>query len=217
MSARSQAGKFNAILRRKIKQANFRNVMVDTLNRRGQKASGSLAKKILELTDKDVVRFKYTENKDFNCVEEVTVFYKINVDSPYADSVDSVRGAKKTNMSPPRERIVKWISKKLSNGTWNSPYGKNYARFKVNKSGQKKIYLYPLQGSPKSVKYRKRLAFLIQRSIEKDGKLKNRSPYISAGNIQLELAILSAQEEFRGLWVQELAQNVVFKVVNLID
>lgn len=217
MSARAQASSFAAILRRTINQSKFRQVMADSLTRNGQRSSGTLPEKIKELQSSDVVRFKYTENKEFECIENLTVFYRIDIDTPYADAVDTVRGNQTTNMAPPRERIVKWISNKLRNGTWDSPYGKNYAVFKRLKSGRERVYLYPLQGSPKSVKYKKRLAFLIQRSITENGKLKNRSPYISAGNIQLEFAILSAQEQFQARWTEELVENIVFKVVNLID
>jgi len=202
MSARQQAGQLRAILIRNFKKSRIREAMANTLQTRGQVASGNLVRAILDMNESKNLRTRYKIDKEFNVIYDVSIIYTINLESvPYASSVDTVFGMDESGMSPSIQAIEQWIMQKLSNGTWK---GENM--YIIKRGG--KSYSYPLT----DFKYRRKLAFVIARSIKERGYLKNRSPYLTEGKLIYELAIISSINEFQDIWNEAIAEKVYDKL-----
>jgi len=202
MSARQQAGQLRAILIRNFKKSRIREAMANTLQTRGQVASGNLVRAILDMNESKNLRTRYKIDKEFNVIYDVSIIYTINLESvPYASSVDTVFGMDESGMSPSIQAIEQWIMQKLSNGTWK---GENM--YIIKRGG--KSYSYPLT----DFKYRRKLAFVIARSIKDRGYLKNRSPYLTEGKLRYELAILDSVNEFQDIWNEAIAEKVYDKL-----
>lgn len=212
MSARQQAGQLRAIFVRNLKKSRIKAAMAQTLTQNGQVASGTLVKAILAINENRAFRLTYKINKEFDVIYDafiigfdggpLTVNNLINL--AYAKSVDTVLGRERTGMSPSIQAIESWISLKLKNGTWKG--GNMYI---MRRGG--KTYSYSLS----NFKYRRKLAFVIARSIERRGYLKTRSPYLTEGNLRLELAYLETKNEFDALWENQLAQILGNKITAL--
>ena len=202
MSARQQAGQLRAILIRNFKRSRIREAMANTLQERGQVASGNLIRTILENDDSRNTSIKYNIDSEFDAIYNVRIVYTIDLaDAPYATAVDTVLGRDSSGMAPSIQAIEQWISQKLSNGTWRG--GNMYI---IRRGG--KSYSYPLS----RFKYRTKLAFVIARSIKNRGYLKNRSPYLTEANLRYELAILDSVNEFQSIWEDQVIDKVYDKL-----
>lgn len=206
MSAQQQAGQLRAILIKNFKRSRVREAMVETLRKNGQVASGNLERAILSIPDSRAFRISYKINKEFDVIYDVQVFYRLEntIDVPYATRVDTVLGREPVRMKPSISAIEKWISQKLSNGTWRG--GNMYI---MRRGG--KTYSYPLS----NFKYRTRLAYIIAKGIEDRGYLKTRSPYLTEGKLRQELAFLDAKNEFEFLWEEQLSVILGNKITAL--
>lgn len=202
MSARKQAGQLRATLTKNFRKSGVKEAMAKTLTERGQVASGNLVRKILSVNEAKSFRISYKINKEFDVIYNVSVSYSIDLTGiPYAASVDTVLGRKRTRMKPSIDAISLWIRQKLSNGTWKG------SNMYINRRGDK-VYRYPLS----NLTYRRSLAYLIARKIGKRGYLKNRSPYLTGGRLRQELAFLDSIREFEQLWENELSLSVENKI-----
>lgn len=232
MSARRQGGQLRAILVRKIRSAGISEEMVAALKRRNQKFTGNLANSILKRDLSKRVRISYTINKELDVIENVTISFTNFVNEPsYAEFVDSRLGEKPTGEIKASARTIEsWIFSKVKNGIWKSRFGDNYVvsnnyltrkeKRPINKGargGNTKTYYYPLVGSENSKKSRASLAFLIARSINEKQRLKNRTPYFAAGNIVAEFAMLSAIEEFNQIWLEDIGEISINKVISIFQ
>ena len=212
MSARQQAGQLRAIFVKNLKKSRVKAAMAQTLINNGQVASGTLVRAIMAINESRMFRLSYKINKEFDVIYDAYILgYDGNEIStnnflklPYAKSVDTVLGRERTAMSPSIQAIEKWISQKLSNGTWRG--GNMYI---VNRGG--KSYSYSLS----NFKYRTKLAFVIARSIKRRGYLKTRSPYLTEGSLRLEWAFLDTKNQFELLWADQLEQIVGNKIAAL--
>jgi hypothetical protein len=202
MSARQQAGELRAILIRNFKKSRIREAMANTLKERGQVASGNLTRAILDKNESKNTSIRYKIDREFDSIYDVNITYTIDLESaPYASAVDTVLGRESSGMAPSIQAIDNWIVQKLSNGTWKG--GNMY----IIKRGEKS-YSYPLT----DFRYRRKLAFVIARSIKDRGYLKNRSPYITEGKLRYELAILDSVNEFQDIWNEAIAEKVYDKL-----
>jgi hypothetical protein len=202
MSARQQAGQLRAILIRNFKKSRIREAMANTLQERGQVASGNLIQAILDRNESKNTSIRYKIDNKFDAIYDVQIVYTIDLSSaPYATAVDTVLGRDASGMSPSIQAIEQWIMQKLSNGTWK---GENM--YIIKRGG--KSYSYPLT----DFKYRRKLAFVIARSIKDRGYLKNRSPYLTEGKLRYELAILDSVNEFQDIWNEAIAEKVYDKL-----
>lgn len=206
MSARQQAGQLRAILTKNFKRSRVREAMVQTLRNNGQIASGALEKSILSISESRAFKLSYKINQEFDIIYDVQVSYQLEdtLGVPYATRVDTVLGREPARMKPSINAIERWILQKMSNGTWRG--GNMYIMRRGNKT-----YSYPLS----DFKYRKRLAYIIAKSIEDRGYLKTRSPYLTEGKLRQELAFLDAKNEFEALWEQELSLILGNKITAL--
>ena len=212
MSARQQAGQLKAILAKNVKKSRVKAAMAQTLINNGQVASGALVRAIISINENRVFRISYKINKEFDVIYDVFILGNDRgrisaqklIESKYAGRIDTVAGKDPTSMSPPISAIDVWISQKLKNGTWKG--GNMY----ITKRGEK-TYSYPLSNP----KYRKKLAYIIARGIKNRGYLKNRSPYLTEGNLRLELAYFDSKREFEALWSDQLANILDNKITAL--
>ena len=205
LTARQQAGRLRAILVRNFRTLRVKEKMANVLRSNGQVASGNLINTILSKDESKSLRIRYKIDREFNVAYDVSITYTIDLQgAPYAQTVDTVLGKDKRNLSPTTSAIEQWISQKLSNGTWR---GDNM--YIINSGG--KTYSYPLTER----RYRNKLAYLIARSIKKRGYLQNRSPYLTIGELNYELAILQSVNEFELLWEDDTAE-AAFKQLMVI-
>ena len=212
MSARQQAGQLRAIFVKNLKKSRVKAAMAQTLINNGQVASGTLVRAVLAISESKSFRITYKINREFDVIYDAYILgydggrLTLNnlIKLPYAQSVDTVLGRERSGMAPSVQAIEQWISKKLSNGTWKG--GNMYI---VNRGG--KSYSYSLT----NLKYRRKLAFVIARSIKRRGYLETRSPYLTEGGLRLELAVLETKNEFELIWGNQLAQILGNKIAAL--
>lgn len=198
MSARLQAGQLKSILAKNFKRLRVREAMVQTLESNGQIASGNLRNEILRTSDYKRTSIRYKIDPKLDVIYNVSISYTIDFpNAPYARAVDTIEGKKVSGMRPSVSAIEQWISQKLSNGTWKG--GNMYI---IRRDG--KNYSYPLS----DFKYRKKLAYVIAKSIKERGYLKTRSPYLAQGKLLYELAFLESINEFETIW-----ENDVFGII----
>lgn len=205
MSARRQAGQLKSILAKNFKRLRVREAMVQTLESRGQIASGNLRSEILKTSDykRTVIRYKIDAKLDV--IYNVSISYIIDFEgAPYARAVDTIEGKKVSGMRPSISAIEQWITQKLSNGTWK---GSNM--YIIRRNG--KNYSYPLS----DFRYRKRLAYVIARSIKDRGYLKTRSPYLAQGKLLYELAFLESINQFETIWENDVFGTIENKLTLL--
>lgn len=209
MSPQQQAGILRSLVVKKLKQARVRETMADTLKRTRTISTGRLLSTVLSKDVTKLVKLNYSIDKESGLIYNVIVRYNRGLngwdggdtDPEYALAVDSVYGAGPIPMRPPRSKITQWIYRKLKNGTWDGP---PYYRVTRKTKYGSKTYTYPLTDG----RYRKKLAYLIQRSIINRQELAVRSPYITAGDLQVEFAILAAIEEFALVYEDNIANRV---------
>lgn len=205
MSARQQAAQLKTILVKNFKKSRIREAMVQTLESKGQIASGNLKDTILRSSDFNLTTVNYKIDSNLDAIYDVRITYRLDLsDAPYARAVDTVEGRDSSGLSPSISAIEQWISQKLSNGTWRG--GNMYI---IRRKG--KNYSYSLN----DFRYRRRLAFVIARSIKDRGYLKTRSPYLTEGKLRYELAMLDSINEFMVIWEDDVALAVSDKLISL--
>jgi len=232
MSARKQAGVLKSIIYQKLRDAGVNYDMVQALRRNKNVYTGTLVETIQKRNLFRLTSIRYTINKELDVIENVTVTFNNNIADPYYAKFIDPFAAEETFDTPEAtvSGISKWIYKKIQNGTWENPYGTKYVvnnnysnrnDFKVKEKGSRggtsKIYEYDLVGSPKSKKYRNALAYLISRKINNDGYLENQTPFLATGNFSAEVALEVALEEFRELYLNDIAESVETIIVNLFE
>ena len=232
MSARKQAGQLKSIAARKIKESRINELMADALRQKKNIYTGNLINTILSRDPYRSLRIRYSINKELDCIENVSLTYVNDISGASYGRFIDIATSRIINESPNPSvaAISKWIYGKIQNGTWSNPNGTDYVvsnnyltrndpkvKSKGSRGGKSKTYRYPLVGSPKSKIYRNALAYKFVNAINERGELKNKSPLLTAGNLQVEFALISAIEEFNDIWGEDLSAKVYEKVTSIFD
>ena len=232
MSARRQAGQLKSIAAQKIKQSRVNELMADILREKNNIYTGNLINTILSRDAFRNLRISYSINKELDCAENVSITYVNNISGALYGRFIDIATARSISEQPDPSvsAISRWIYGKIQNGTWSNPNGAYYVvsnnystrndknvKVKGSRGGRSKTYAYPLIGSPKSKKYRNALAYKFVNAINERGELKNKSSFLTAGNLQIEFALLSAIEEFNEIWGNDLSTKIYEKVTSIFD
>jgi hypothetical protein len=232
MSARKQAGQLKSIAARKIKESRINELMADALRQKKNIYTGNLINTILSRDPYRSLRISYSINKELDCIENVSLTYVNDIrGARYGRFIDIATARSiSEEPNPSVSAISKWIYGKIQNGTWDNPNGAYYVvsnnyssrkdpkvKAKGIRGGKSKTYKYPLVGSSKSKKYRNALAYKFVNAINERGELKNKSAFLTAGNLQIEFALLSAIEEFNNIWLNDLSTRVGVTINNIFQ
>lgn len=200
ISRQQQIQNLRKYIAQEVADVGLKVTFINALKRNKQSVTNNLVNSVLQINYQKSGRYLKISSGWNN---EAKVLTNINIDIKlpwglYGAKLDTVEGRADNAESPMRvssNSIYKWMNDKkiFTSGQY----------FKRDKR-RGKVYAFSMKES-----YRKSIAFLIARKINREQELKTRNPYGAELSIKLEFAVFKAFERFRDEYLIDFMNDFV--------
>lgn len=200
ISRQQQIQNLRKYIAEEVADVGLKVTFINALKRNKQSVTNNLVNSVLQINYQKSGRYLKISSGWNN---EAKVLTNINIDIKlpwglYGAKLDTVEGRADNAESPMRvssNSIYKWMNDKkiFTSGQY----------FKRDKR-RGKVYAFSMKES-----YRKSIAFLIARKINREQELKTRNPYGAELSIKLEFAVFKAFERFRDEYLIDFMNDFV--------